>query len=183
MKKEHCGTGWPAPRPAASVGVRRSAPTADDDARGAAGWPRGETCHVAHGALLRARLRHHVRTLARTVGAALERAVSGRGLGRTFWRDRSRPRRIISSGETSACEAGRGAEEAAGAAGTSAGRPRGRQVNCTQQRAGWHLTSIISSVTDDLPLLRAHLSWHNLAQRYPPNKSAAARGPGGRWGV
>ena len=45
-----------------SVGVRRSAPTADDDARGAAGWPRGEICHVAHGALLRARLRHRVRT-------------------------------------------------------------------------------------------------------------------------
>ena len=50
------------------------------------------------------------------------------------------------------------------AAGTSAGRPRGRQVNCTQQRAGWHLTSITSSVADDLPLLRAHFSWHNLAQ-------------------
>ena len=57
-------------RPAASVGVRRSAPTADDDARGAAGWPRGETCHVAHGALLRARLRHRVRTHGWSSGGA-----------------------------------------------------------------------------------------------------------------
>ena len=100
--------------------------------------------------------------------------MSGRGLGRTFWRDRSRPRRIISSGETSACEAGRGAEEAAGGRDERTGRPRGRQVNCTQQRAGWHLTSIISSVTDDLPLLRAHFSWHNLAQVPPTNRPLLA---------
>ena len=59
----------------------------------------------------------------------------GRGPGRTFWRGRSRPRRIVSSGETSACELGRGLSRQQ-AAGTSAGRPRGRQVNCTQQRAG-----------------------------------------------
>ena len=59
----------------------------------------------------------------------------GRGPGRTFWRGRSRPRRIVSSGETSACELGRGLSRQQ-AAGTSAGRPRGSQVNCTQQRAG-----------------------------------------------
>ena len=56
--------------PAASVGVRRSAPTAAADARGAAGWPRGETCHVAHGALLRPRLRHRVRTHGWSSGGA-----------------------------------------------------------------------------------------------------------------
>ena len=89
----------------------------------------------------------------------------GRGPGRTFWRGRSvDARRIVSSRVKPApAKLGRGLRRQQ-AAGTSAGRPRGRQVNCTQQRAGWHLTSIISSVTDDLPLLRAHFSWHNLAQ-------------------
>ena len=61
------------PHRALSAGVRRSASTDDDDARGAAGWPRGESCHVAHGALLRARLRHrlsHARRLSGGSGGA-----------------------------------------------------------------------------------------------------------------
>ena len=61
----------------------------------------------------------------------------GRGPGRTFWRGRSvDARRIVSSRVKPApAKLGRGLRRQQ-AAGTSAGRPRGRQVNCTQQRAG-----------------------------------------------
>ena len=72
---------------------------------------------------------------ARTVGAAVERAVWKGAGAHLLARPQSTPRRIVSSGETSACELGRGLSRQQ-AAGTSAGRPRGRQVNCTQQRAG-----------------------------------------------
>ena len=44
------------------------------------------------------------------------------------------------------------------------GREVGRSTARSSAGRCWHLTSIISSVTDDLPLLRAHFSWHNLAQ-------------------
>ena len=137
-----------------------SAPTAADDARGATGWPRGETCHVTNGALLRARLRHRVRTHGWSSGGAC--GVEG---------DRGAPSGAAAVYPAASSARVKPAPAKLGgglrrqqAAGTSAGRPRGRQVNCTQQRAGWHLTSITSSVADDLPLLRAHFSWHNLAQ-------------------
>ena len=54
---------------------RSSASTNDDDARGEAGWPRGESCHVAHGTLLRVRLRHRTRTHGGSLGAAVARAA------------------------------------------------------------------------------------------------------------
>ena len=75
---------------------------------------------------------------ARTVGAERWSVRCGRGgrRGRTFWRGRSRPRRIVNSRVKPApAKLGRGLRRQQ-AAGTSAGRPRGRQVNCTQQRAG-----------------------------------------------
>ena len=101
------------PDRALSACARRSASTDDDDARGAAGWPRGESCHAAHGTLLRVRLRHRTRTHGGSLGAAVARAAWKGARAHLLARPQSTPP-LRQPGAIQRLRVGKGYHQAAG---------------------------------------------------------------------
>ena len=142
------------PHRALSAGVRRSASTDDDDARGAAGWPRGESCHVAHGALLRARLRHRLSHARRLSGGSGGACGLGGSQGAPSSAAAVDPAASPVSNPAPASweEILPGSRREGGVWARAVGRS-------TERSSGpWHLISILSAAPDDRPLLRAHFA-------------------------